>query len=62
MYLVAGADQEPPTLVWLSQDGVHQSTLVAVPDVAPSAAPSASTSPKPSASPVKASPKPTKKP
>ena len=63
MYLIAGAaDTEPPTLVWLSRDGLHQSTLVAVPDVAPSAAPSASTTPKPSASPVKVTPKPTKKP
>jgi hypothetical protein len=62
MYLIAGIDQEPPTLFWLSRDGLHESVLVAVPDTAPSAGPGASATPKPSASPVKASAKPSKKP
>jgi hypothetical protein len=62
MYLIAGIDQEPPTLFWLSRDGLHESALVAVPDTAPSAGPGASATPKPSASPVKASAKPSKKP
>jgi hypothetical protein len=58
MYVIAGTEEKPATLVWLSRDGVHQAVLEAVPDVAP--IPSAS--PVPSASPAGASPKPTKKP
>jgi hypothetical protein len=58
MYVIAGTEEKPATLVWLSRDGVHQAVLEAVPDVAPT--PSAS--PVPSASPAGASPKPTKKP
>jgi hypothetical protein len=54
-----GVDDGPATLMWLSKDGVHQSLLEAVADVAPVAPePSASASPAPS----KATPKPTKKP
>ena len=48
MYIIAGVDPEPSTLVWLSRDGVHQAILVAVPDVGPVAVPS--TSPGPSGS------------
>jgi hypothetical protein len=58
MYIIPGsATDAPPTLVWLSRDGVNQAVLVAVPDTAPRP----SGSPSPSASP-KATPKPTKKP
>jgi hypothetical protein len=42
MYIVPGIEEAPPTVVWLSIDGVHQAVLEAVPDVAPSPAPSAS--------------------
>ncbi len=59
MYIIPGVQDAPATLVWLSRDGVHQSVLEAVPDVAPK--PSASPAPSPSG-PVKATPKPTKKP
>ena len=64
MYIIPGAADAPPTLVWLSSDGVNQTILAAVPDTKPQASPSAT--PRPSASPVKATakpnPKPTKKP
>jgi hypothetical protein len=59
MYVIAGADTAPSTLVWMSHDGVHQSILVAVPDVAPAGDPGPS--PAASPSPAKATPKPTKK-
>jgi hypothetical protein len=42
MYVVAGIEQAPPTVVWLSKDGVHQAVLEAVPDTPPRTAPSAS--------------------
>jgi hypothetical protein len=60
MYIVPGTDELPATLFWLSRDGIHESSLVAVPDLAPG--PSASPSSSPAASPAKATPKPTKKP
>ena len=41
-YVVPGVDEAPAQLVWISDDGLHQSSLEAVPDVAPSASPSAS--------------------
>ncbi|MEP6638314.1 MAG: hypothetical protein ABJC39_03115, partial [Chloroflexota bacterium] len=59
MYIIAGADTAPSTLVWLSRDGVHQAILVAVADVAPTASPGGSAAP--SSSPA-GTPKPTKKP
>ncbi len=59
MYIVAGADTGPSTLVWMSRDGVHQAILVAVPEAASGARPS--TSPGPSG-PGEATPKPTQKP
>jgi hypothetical protein len=42
MYIIAGIEEGPPTVVWLSKNGVHQAVLEAVPDVAPDATPSAS--------------------
>jgi hypothetical protein len=47
MYVIAGVDPAPSTLVWISRDGVHQAILVAVADASPagSAAPSSSASP-----------------
>jgi serine/threonine protein phosphatase PrpC len=42
MYIVAGIEEAPATVVWLSKDGVHQAVLEAVADVAPKASPSAS--------------------
>ncbi len=62
MYIIPGTADAPPTLVWLSSNGVNQSVLIAAPDAAPQASPGASASPGPSASPAKATPKPTKKP
>ena len=59
MYVVAGIDDAPDTLVWMSRDGINQAVLVAIP--APgSASPSPGTSP--SGAPTKATPKPSKKP
>ena len=40
MYIIAGIEEAPATVVWLSKDGVHQAVLQAVPDVAPKVAPS----------------------
>ena len=60
MYVVAGTDDTPSTLVWLSANGINEAVLVAVPDGGPT--PSASPSAAPSTSPPKATPKPTKKP
>jgi hypothetical protein len=60
MYVIAGVEGEPATLVWLSRDGVNQAILVAVPDTAPQASPGASAGP--SGGPVKISPNPSKKP
>lgn len=45
MYIIAGIEEGPPTVVWLSKNAVHQAVLEAVPDVAPEATPSASPSP-----------------
>jgi hypothetical protein len=56
MYVVAAANDLAPSVFWLSTDGVHQSVLQAVPDVAPSSSPSAS--PPSSASPQTSTPKP----
>jgi hypothetical protein len=58
MYVIVGAGTEPPTLVWMSANGVYSSILTAVPDVAPTASPA----PSGSAAPPKATPKPSKKP
>ena len=41
MYIIAGIEDAPATMVWLSKDGVHQAVLEAVPDVPPKATPSA---------------------
>ncbi len=54
IYIVAGIEEAPATLVWLSKSGVHQAVLQAVPDVAPQSSPSA-----PPSSPSAASPEPT---
>ncbi len=62
MYVVAGGENQPATLVWLSSDGINQAPLAAVPDASPTPSGSASPSSGPSASPAKATPKPTKKP
>jgi hypothetical protein len=55
MYIIPGIEEAPPTLVWLSENAVHQAVLEAVPDVepesAPSAEPSAESSAEPSAAP-----------
>ena len=65
MYIIAGPEGQPATLVWMSSDGIGQAILVAVPESgaqsSPSAAPSPSTA-TPSNAPAKAAPKPTKKP
>ncbi len=61
MYVVAGADGEPDTVVWASPDGINQAILVAVPDIAPVATPSPTPEPSPTKKPAK-TPKPTKKP
>jgi hypothetical protein len=45
MYIVAGIEEAPATVVWLSKSGVHQAVLEAVPDTAPRASPSAAPSP-----------------
>jgi hypothetical protein len=45
MYIVAGIEDAPATVVWLSKSGVHQAVLEAVPDTAPRASPSAAPSP-----------------
>jgi hypothetical protein len=46
MYLLPGAEEVPPTVVWLSKSGVHQALLVAAPDDAEgSPAPSSSAEP-----------------
>jgi hypothetical protein len=50
MYIIAGIEDAPSTVVWLSKSGVHQALLEAVPDVAPKATPSASPSAAPDAS------------
>jgi len=45
MYVVPGIEELPDTLVWLSQDAVHQVTLVAVPDDGSAPEPTASGGP-----------------
>jgi hypothetical protein len=50
MYVIPGIEEAPPTLVWLSENAVHQAVLEAVPDVAPEATPEASPSAEPNAS------------
>ena len=44
MYVIPGIEEAPPTVVWLSENAVHQAVLEAVPDVAPKATPPASPS------------------
>ncbi len=44
MYVIAGIEEAPPTVVWLSANAIHQAVLEAVPDVAPEATPPASPS------------------
>jgi len=61
MYVIAGAPGEPPTLVWMSRDGVNQAILVAVPDATQQASPSAAPSPS-NAPATKATAIPSKKP
>ncbi len=57
LYILPGVEEGPPTVVWLSKTGVHQSILVAAPDASeepsgePSAAPSGSADPDASAEP-----------
>jgi hypothetical protein len=60
MYVIAGTEDAPATLVWASHDSIHQTALVAVPDEG--AAPSAKPAPSASGSRANATPKPTKKP
>ena len=60
MFIIAGIEDGPATVVWLSRDGIHQAVLEAVPDVAPASPPSASPAPT-SAAPPPVSPTPTKK-
>ncbi len=62
MYVIAGVDDAPDTLVWLSHDGIHQATLVAVPEAGAGTSPSPSAQPSGSTAPTKATAKPTKKP
>ncbi|HEV8698742.1 MAG TPA: hypothetical protein VGQ89_13690, partial [Candidatus Limnocylindrales bacterium] len=47
MYVIAGVEEAPATLVWLSADGVHQAVLAAAPD-GDGTSPDASGSPGPS--------------
>lgn len=42
MYIIAGIEEAPSTVVWLSDNGVHQAVLEAVPDVAPESTPESS--------------------
>lgn len=57
MYVLAGVEDAPSTLVWLSKSGVHQAVLEAVPDTAPRSIPtvgpagSGAVSPEPTAAP-----------
>ena len=60
LYVIAGTDAQPTTLVWASHDSINQAALVALPDEG--ASPSASPGPSASGSPAKTTPKPTKKP
>jgi len=64
MAVTLGIDQAPATLTWISKDGVQQSVLEAVADVAASPSPTAEPSPTPKPKPTKPTktPKPTKKP
>ena len=50
MYIIPGIEEGPPTVVWLSENAVHQAVLEAVPDVASEATPEASPSAEPDAS------------
>jgi hypothetical protein len=50
MYIIPGIEDGPPTVVWLSENAVHQAILEAVPDVAIEATPGASPSAEPDAS------------
>ena len=43
LYVIPGIEEAPPTLVWLTEDRIHQAVLEAVPDTAPRATPSPST-------------------
>ena len=40
LYVIPGIEEAPPTLVWLTEDRIHQAVLEAVPDTAPRATPS----------------------
>jgi hypothetical protein len=60
MYVIAGTEDAPTTLIWASHDSINQAALVPVADAG--ATPSASPAPSGSGSPVKATPKSTKKP
>ena len=62
MYAIPGADGQPATLFWMSENSVYQAPLMAVPDAAPTASPASSANPSGSAGPTQATPKPTKKP
>jgi hypothetical protein len=50
MYIIPGIEEGPPTVVWLSENAVHQAVLEAVPDVASETTPPASPSAEPDAS------------
>ena len=58
MYVINGAEGQPPTLVWMDRDGVNQSILTPVSDASPTASPSQSAAPSQSAPPPKATPTP----
>jgi hypothetical protein len=59
MYIIAGIDEAPATLIWLAADRVGQVALEAVPDVAPTPSPEPSDASDESADPAaEATPKP----
>jgi hypothetical protein len=62
MAVVPGPDTEPPTVIWMSHDGLYQTVLTSVGDGAPGASPSAGPNTSPSTGPATASSKPTRKP
>ncbi len=51
MYVIPGVEDAPDTLIWLSNDTVHQTVLQAVPEPDPSASPSPGASARPSTTP-----------
>jgi hypothetical protein len=58
MYILPGIEEAPPTVVWLSKDGIHQALLEAVPDEPAADAPSAAPGPSDGAASEEPSPTP----